>query len=426
MDRGMFANRCLLFVFIFLWGWMGYLGGPLPAHATNAIENIGTGGRSLGMGGVDIGIATDTSAMVSNPAGITQIKGGRVDFGNGLFFPWVRFENKDNTFDSSDHGRDYEPFFFYLPEWGWVKHPSQSPFSWGVGLFAVGGGGSGFQLKNKFFPEGKRVESKLAFIKFTPTVAYQITPMLSAGLALNIYYSPLKLKGLFGPVYLVVDKADAWGGGYALGVIYQPTEGLKMGIAYTSESMLEDYETDKGYIQIAGQAIQRHHAKVVDLQLPQKVGVGISYQFTPKLLAGFDAEWQDYSHALRKIVVEMDGFPIPPSNLEWKDSYHFAIGAEYKITPRFTLRAGYAYTSESVTPDEGAFPYIPSTTGDSHNLTAGFGYIWEDFLIDFGWSHHLDVEDKTGQSRIGEDYENSTLGFGDNLFVITFTWIWQG
>ncbi len=410
----------LLLIFIIF-----FINGLTSAHATNVCENIGNGGRAVGRGGVDIGIATDTSAMVSNPAGITQIKGGRVDFGNGLFFPWVRFENKDNAFDSSDHGREYEPFFFYLPEWGWVKHTSESPFSWGVGLFAVGGGGSGFQLKNQFFPEGKRVESKLAYIKLTPTVAYQISPKLSAGFALNIYYSPLNLKGLFGPVYLVVDKADAWGGGYAAGLLYQPTDKLKVGIAYTSESMLTDYETDKGYVQIAGQAMQQYHAKVVDFQLPQKVGVGISYQFTPKLLVGLDAEWQDYSQAFRKIVIEMEGLPIPPANLEWKDSYHFAIGAEYKITPRFNLRAGYAYTSKSVTPSEGAFPYIPSTTGDAHNLTAGLGYSWNNYLIDFGWSHHLDVAEKNEQSRIGADYENSTLGFGDNLFVITISYLYN-
>lgn len=417
MKRMSFIKHLLIFIIFFI-------DGLTLAHATNVCENIGVGGRSLGMGGVDIGIAADTSAMVSNPAGITQIKGGRADFGNGLFFPWVRFTNKDNAFDSSDHGRDYEPFFFYLPEWGWVKHPSQSSFSWGIGLFAVGGGGSGFQLKNQFFPEGKRVESKLAYIKFTPTVAYQITPKLSAGLALNVYYSPLNLKGLFGPVYVVVDHADAWGGGYALGVLYQPTDRLKVGIAYTSESMLADYETDKGYVQIAGQAMQQYHAKVVDFQLPQKVGVGISYQFTPKLLVGLDAEWQDYSHAFRKIAVEMEGLSIPPANLAWEDSYHFAIGAEYKITPRFTLRAGYAYTGEGVTPNEGTFPYIPSTTGNSHNLTAGWGYSWNNYLLDFGWSHHLDVEDRNGRSRIGEDYENSTLGFGDNLYMITVSYLY--
>lgn len=209
-----------------------------------------------------------------------------------------------------------------------------------------------------------------------------------------------------------------------MGFLYQPTDRLKVGIAYTSESMLEDFDTDKGVVEIAGLGRYNTHAKVKDFQLPQKVGIGISYQFTPKLLVGFDAEWQNYSHAFRKIIIEMKGLGESTCDLGWKDSYHFAIGAEHKITPRFTLRAGYSYTGENVTTDEGAFPYIP-VTRDSHNLAAGFGYSWKDFLIDFGWSHHMDVEDKTGQSRIGEDYKNSTLGFGDNFCVITLTWLYN-
>lgn len=422
------AKPVLIFILFFMGGWIGNFNGLSPAQAANVIEFPGLGGRSLGMGGVDIGIATDASAMHSNPAGITQIKGSRIDFGQGLYFPWIRFKNKENSFDSSPHGREHEPFFFYIPHWGWVNHPADSPFSWGVGLFTQGGGGSRSTMKNKYYPEGKLIESEMAFNKFTPTIAYQLTPRLSAGLALNVYYAPLTVKGLFGPAYIGINDASAWGTGYEVGFLYRPTDKLKMGIAYTSESMLEDFDTDNGYIQIrtpAGEIRQRTHAKVKDLQTPQKIGIGISYQFTPKLLAGFDAKWYDYSHTFRKLTVEMTGFPENNIDLRWKDSFNFAIGAEYKVTPRFALRAGYSFTSERVTPDEASFPHIPANNGNAHNLTAGFGYSWKNFLIDFGWSHNFDVQDDIRESRIGEDFENSSIGFGDDFFMTTFTWLFN-
>lgn len=151
----------------------------------------------------------------------------------------------------------------------------------------------------------------------------------------------------------------------------------------------------------------------------------MSYQLTPQLMVGFDAEWQHYSQAFHKLVIDMKGLPLPPLYLKWKDSYLLAIGAEYKVTPCFILRTGYSYTSDHVTPGGGLFPYLAATAGNAHNLTAGFGYKWKNFLIDVGWSHHLDVEGKTKKSFVGRDYDNSTTGFGDNLCVITFSWLYN-
>lgn len=228
------------------------------ALANNVAESIGIGGRSLGMGGVDIGIATDTSAMVTNPAGITQIEGSRLDFGHGLFFPWMRYKNKNNSFRTSSWGYCHDPVFNYLPQWGWVKNLSDRPFSLGIGLFTVAGGGSRFHWKNDYFTQQQEVGSGLAFNKITPTIAYQLNSKLSIGLALNIYYVPLELKILNGPAYVKIKKASSWGGGYAVGFLYQATDKLKIGVAYTSESMLEDVETDEGYATIAGDIERRY------------------------------------------------------------------------------------------------------------------------------------------------------------------------
>ena len=44
------------------------------AHATNGINLIGFGAESTLMGGADVAVARDTSALNTNPAGLTQIK----------------------------------------------------------------------------------------------------------------------------------------------------------------------------------------------------------------------------------------------------------------------------------------------------------------------------------------------------------------
>ena len=53
--------------------------GISSAHATNGINLIGFGAESTLMGGADIAVARDTSALNTNPAGLTQINGQVMD-----------------------------------------------------------------------------------------------------------------------------------------------------------------------------------------------------------------------------------------------------------------------------------------------------------------------------------------------------------
>ena len=60
--------------------WASLLGifvtAQLPAlvHATNGLNLIGSGGISTGLAGADTAVATDFTAMNTNPAGMSQIK----------------------------------------------------------------------------------------------------------------------------------------------------------------------------------------------------------------------------------------------------------------------------------------------------------------------------------------------------------------
>ncbi|HSI28700.1 MAG TPA: aromatic hydrocarbon degradation protein, partial [Methylophilus sp.] len=55
------------------------------AHATNGINLIGFGAESSLMAGADVAVARDTSALNTNPAGLTQIKAPLLDmFGSIL------------------------------------------------------------------------------------------------------------------------------------------------------------------------------------------------------------------------------------------------------------------------------------------------------------------------------------------------------
>ena len=64
-------KRAILSLFVLGLGWAA------SAHAveyTNAVLDLGVGGRALGMGGAYVGLADDSTAAYWNPAGLTGIK----------------------------------------------------------------------------------------------------------------------------------------------------------------------------------------------------------------------------------------------------------------------------------------------------------------------------------------------------------------
>jgi len=77
-----------------------------------------------------------------------------------------------------------------------------------------------------------------------------------------------------------------------------------------------------------------------------------------------------------------------------KDIQTFKVGAEYKLTENFSLRAGYAYMNGATNNDEAHKAMIPTTSrtdteyfqnNKTDYITAGFGYREANWYIDFAY-----------------------------------------
>jgi long-chain fatty acid transport protein len=81
-------KQCLLFLFVLLSST------AQTSFATNGLNQIGFGTESVGMGGADIAVARDTSALNTNPAGLSQIKNNLIDL-NGAIVYTKNIKHKD-------------------------------------------------------------------------------------------------------------------------------------------------------------------------------------------------------------------------------------------------------------------------------------------------------------------------------------------
>jgi len=72
--------------------------------------------------------------------------------------------------------------------------------------------------------------------------------------------------------------------------LYKCSDSLTFGLAYTSESNLEDLEADNASLELSpfapgGPALLRYNkAEIIDLQQPSNLAFGIAYQPTKKLV----------------------------------------------------------------------------------------------------------------------------------------------
>lgn len=159
----------------------------------NGTRMLGYDARSMGRGGVSIGIFDSPELMMTNPAGISFLEKSCLNADISLMFPSVHFKNQLNDADGDKNT-------FPLPELSYVYKPSESKFSWGAGVFTAGGMGADYSLKHGLYQKQDGVynlqnyHSQLAAMHAGLSVAYQINDQLSAGASLHLVFSTLEFE----------------------------------------------------------------------------------------------------------------------------------------------------------------------------------------------------------------------------------------
>ncbi|MBT4482119.1 MAG: hypothetical protein HOC71_00405 [Candidatus Latescibacteria bacterium] len=396
------------------------------ALATNGMNMIGYGARMAGMAGASFGISGDTNLMNTNPAGITTIPGRRVDGGIGLLFPAVKFKNGLNDLDANSA-------VFPLPSIGFVSNNSDSPWSFGVGMYAQGGMGATYDgVSHSLFKTydntplttdsyvGQEYHSNIAYMKLAPTVAYELLPNLSAGVSLNLGYAMMEMKmpysmspsamqgqipgmngmtfgQMFGSpmdqgglgydeVTALADMSDgvtATGYGFKLGMQYQPVEKLTFGFSYTNKATLDfsgDAEMDMtsqfgdAYDKMVMGALVQGAANPMN---PTSAELNAAHQGVGVQLAGMGIDMSKGMAAIYDVDIEFS----------WPQEFGF--GAAYVATDRLTVAADVRWINWKDSMEKfvmklsgGANPNINAMMGTQNgNMQIEMPLNWDDQIV---------------------------------------------
>jgi long-chain fatty acid transport protein len=253
-------------------------------------------------------------------------------------------------------------------------------------------------------------ESEVVSVNINPMLSFKVNDTTTLGIGVSALYANLKFQptidyGLLvglpsGPGSLAGDGAakidiDDWGLGFNLGLLFEPSDKTRIGIAYRSEVDVELDGTNTitavpGFVPAVALGAKS------DTDLPATATLSITHDVDDRWTVMSDLLWTQWSNQDALVIRRSDGSTITIP-LGWENTLRVAIGASYKHSDMLTLRAGVAFDETPTPSDSLRIASLPDE--DRLWLTFGAGYKQsKNLTFDFGYAH-LFIDD----TRIDSD-----------------------
>ncbi len=354
-------------------------GYALREHSADAMGTAYAGSAATG---------TDASYMVYNPAALGSVGGSDFSASIAGIFP-----------DTSSHYAGFTSLGPSFPNGGpsspsnFVSNAAVPALAarwrladrWALGLSVSAPWGLVTTYPKDWVGRYYGVDTKLTTINITPLISYQVTPhiVIAAGpqaqYANGTFTNAIDV-GTLGLLHSIPGsapgqqdigarfKAKGWGWGWTVGAMAQLNDALSLGVAYRSSIDT----TAKGHLNFQGVAanplatdIETHYGLFTDtpaqtsLTTPGMLNIGARWHVCPNWTLLGEADWTEWS-VFKHLQISPTNVLVPKDTTatNWKDSWFFALGAEYQASDRWTLKAGTAFDASPI-PDSTKGPRIP-------------------------------------------------------------------
>ncbi|MCK5316205.1 MAG: outer membrane protein transport protein [Anaerolineales bacterium] len=377
--------------------------------------------------------AKDASTAGTNPAGMTRLDQSQVLAGFQGLIVDVEFDTDSSGFDGGDGGNAGD----FVPAAGLhYVHNLTSDLKLGVTT------GSFFGLGLDYDSDwaGRYYVQKAEFLTLgiNPGVGYRVNKWLSVGAGFSVIYAELEQKaainnqvtdGAGTPDGQIKVKDDDIGYGWNLGVLAELREGTRFGVTYRSEVdfNFKDVAKLKGVatnLQNLLDAIGVTGSKVdLEMTIPQAVMVSGYHEFTEKLAVMANFGWQDWSEfGKTSVSVQSQGTTDFTQDRNFKDTWHVAIGAQYRFAEVWLYSLGFAYDSSPVD-DKDRTPDMPLDR--QLRFGTGLQYDWnKDITVGVAYEYldagDAEINQQGGplQGSLEGDYKTNEIHF----FNATLIW----
>ena len=379
-------------------------------------------------------IAEDATTVFFNPAGLMRLQGQQFIAAAHIVIPSAKFHNDGSTQllqprtgvpllgDNGGEGGQTKvvPNLYYS-----IKISDR--LAAGIGINAPFGLGTKYD--DTWVGRYYAIKSDVLTVNINPSVAYRIGDHLTVGAGISAQYLEAELSNAidFGTIDAVggfglppgtfkltpqgsdgyVDlKGHSWAFGFNAGLLYEFTPNTRVGVAYRSSVKQELKGT--AYFSSVPASLSvlpafKNSTVYSDIRLPQSLSVSFAHSFNPQWTVMADFTWTDWS-VFRELRINFQN-PFQPASVtteNWQDNYRYSIGATFRPTEQWALRAGVAYDTSATSSEEYRTPRIP----DSYRtwLAVGAGYKFSKmFSADIGYAHIFVSDPAINKNPVGED-----------------------
>ena len=367
--------------------------------------------------------AQDASTVYTNPAGMTRLDRPEIQVGVQPMYIHMKFspDSATNTSGPDGDASGWIPAgsLFYV-------HPVSKDLRLGFGMF----GNFGLSLDYEDGWVGRYYDKKVTLqgLTFMPSVAYRMSPQISIGAGLGIMYAMYQDTVAVNnrPFDLLPDVPDGqlqledhdWGANGKFGILYEPTKTTRFGATYTTQTVLKFSAPMEwsGLGPALGNAVQNRGLLNAHLNLgfraPQAVMVSAFHDVTDRLALLANVGWEQWSKFGFINVAVTDTNVNTTTDLKFKDTWHGALGAQYRVSDPWLLSAGVAYDS-SMMDDSQRNPLFP--LGDAWRFGLGGQYFWTPKVTvsgayELAWGGNLPMTvSRTVAGTVSGEYKNTAI-----------------
>lgn len=398
------------------------------AHAGGlTLYEIGTPDLGLAAAGY-AARAQDAATVLTNPAGMTRLNQSQFMLSGQALYGVAQFTPNSLTTPSlgTNDGGNAVGFLpggsaFFV----WSATPDLKV---GFGLFSNFGLSESYEdaWVGRYYVQS----ATLLGLSMMPSVACRFLPWFSAGVSVNVMYGILRdtaaVNGILpsAPDGTLEVESNAWGVGVEVGVLFEPAEGTRIGATYTSPMSLGFSATPSITNVPAGSPFLALQKPVsLGMTVPQGVMLSVYKEVVPGLALLANVGWQNWSQ-FGKVDVQVSD-PSQTSvtvNVNYKDTWHGALGAQIKAAEGWLVSTGISYDSSMIANDQRT-PALP--TGSAWRFAAGVQHPVSESVelglaYEFLWGGTLPMDQQRGplSGRIAGSYQNTLI----NFFAFNVNW----